>query len=141
MIALCNTTLENSFCSLYSLLFQQRSSVGFVSRRLSIGVESSKFLGVQRIFAQKVVQFCQPFFFGVTSKKWSSLVFICKCWAPFFEVKQRWAQFCPNFQGFCPEFQQIKTFGGALAPPALTPPTPLRLSTDCFCRSHVILFL
>ena len=26
--------------------------------------------------------------------------------------------FCPNFQVFCPDFWQIKTFGGALAPPA-----------------------
>jgi len=28
--------------------------------------------------------------------------------------------FYPDFQGFCPDFQQIKTFGGALAPPLPT---------------------
>jgi len=28
---------------------------------------------------------------------------------------------CPNFPGFCPDFWQIKTFGGAFSPP---PPTP-----------------
>jgi len=32
---------------------------------------------------------------------------------------------CPNSFRFCPNFQQIKNFGGALAPPALPPPTPL----------------
>jgi len=64
----------------------------------------------------------------------------------FFEVKQLWALFlpkfsgifleiwgfcsdfqgfCPNFRRFCPNFQQINIFGGALAPPAPPPPTPL----------------
>jgi len=33
--------------------------------------------------------------------------------------------FCPNFQRFFPDFRQTKTFGGALAPLALSPPTPL----------------
>jgi len=67
-------------------------------------------------------------FFGVTSKKG----FICF----FANVGRRFCpdlqgfcpdfqRFCPNVQGFCPDFQQIKTFGGALAPPAPQPPTPL----------------
>jgi len=53
-----------------------------------------------------------------------------------FEIKERWApflprfsgillKFCPDFQDFCPDFRQMKTFGGALAPPAAPPPTPL----------------
>jgi len=52
-------------------------------------------------------------FFGVTSKK--RHVFFCKPWAPFFEVKQRSAPFLRGFSGMLPSFQQIKTFGGALA--------------------------
>jgi len=32
---------------------------------------------------------------------------------------------CPDFQEFCPDFWQIKTFWGALAPPAPPFPTPL----------------
>ena len=52
---------------------------------------------------------------GVTSKK-DLHVFLRKPWAPFFEVKQHWTPFYPDFQGFCLDFQQIKTFGGALSP-------------------------
>jgi len=37
--------------------------------------------------------------------------------------------FYADFQGCCPDFQQIKTFGGALAPPAPPPPTPLLFIT------------
>jgi len=62
--------------------------------------------------------------------------------------------FCPDFQGFCPDFHQIKTFGGALAPPATPPPTPLAhcversahgtphhgfnllISVECACVEH-----
>jgi len=35
----------------------------------------------------------------------------------------------PDFQGFCSDFQQIKTFGGALATPVPSPPTPLLFIT------------
>jgi len=28
---------------------------------------------------------------------------------------------CPNFSGFCPNFQQFKTFGDTLTPPTPTP--------------------
>jgi len=31
--------------------------------------------------------------------------------------------FYPDFQGFCPDFQQTKTFGGALATPSPHTPT------------------
>jgi len=58
-------------------------------------------------------------------------MFFCKRWAPFFEIKQSWHQFFPEFQRFFPEFGQIKTFGGALAPLVPPPPTPL-------LQSHVI---
>jgi len=37
---------------------------------------------------------------------------------------------CPTFPGFCPDFRQIKTFGGGLAPPH---PTPL---TRHHCNIH-----
>ena len=120
-----------------------------------IGVGADKFVGVRRIFAQIspnlpkkfLCAFCPYIFshkedeglFLVWPPKKVLIVFFCKRWAPFFEVKQCWApffldfqgfypdfqRFCPNFQGFCPNFQQIKTFGGALVPPAVPPPTPL----------------
>ena len=64
-------------------------------------------------------------FFGVTSKK-ALHVFFCKPWAPFFEASNVGCHFYPDFRGFCPDFQQIKTFGGALAP---SPPTPLLFIT------------
>jgi len=58
-------------------------------------------------------------------------VFFCKRWAPFFEIKQRWTPFVPGFSrvlsifsgillGFCPGFQQIKTFGVRLRPTSCT---------------------
>ena len=38
--------------------------------------------------------------------------------------------FYQKFQKFCPDFQQIKTFGSALPPPATPPPTPLLFSSN-----------
>ena len=38
---------------------------------------------------------------------------------------QIFRNFSHIFEGFCREFQQIKTFASALAPPAPSPPTPL----------------
>jgi len=46
----------------------------------------------------------------------------------FFKSKHVGCHFCrisTDFQGFCPDFHQIKTFGGALAHPTPPPPTPL----------------
>jgi len=37
--------------------------------------------------------------------------------------------FYPDFQGFCPDFQLIKTIGVAFATPAYPPPTPLLFIT------------
>jgi len=49
-------------------------------------------------------------------------VFFWKSWVLFFEIKQRWVPFCPNFQRFCLNFRQIKPFRGTLTSP---PPMPL----------------
>ena len=79
---------------------------------------SRQMCGVRRIFAE-FPQTCPKSFlcnfchFGVTSRK----VFIC-----FFNFGRH---FYPHFQGFFPDFQQIKTFRGALAIPAPPSPTPL----------------
>ena len=54
-------------------------------------------------------------------------VFFCKRWEPFSEVKQCWAPFLLEFSGIFTGFQQIKTFGGTLSPPAPPLPTPLSL--------------
>jgi len=97
-----------------------------------IGVGASKFLGVQRIFAQNFpnlpkklsCNFYRPFLWCDLQQN-GRYLFVCKPWAPFFEVKQRWAPFLPKFSGILLDFQQIKTFGGALAPPAPLPSTPL----------------
>jgi len=34
-------------------------------------------------------------------------------------------RFSPDFKWFFPDFHQIKSFGGAVAPPALPPSTPV----------------
>jgi len=45
---------------------------------------------------------------------------------PYFQVVcQELQLLCEHFNRFCPDFQQIKTFGGAFAPPELPPPIPL----------------
>jgi len=63
----------------------------------------------------------------------------------FCHIKVRWAPFCPYFQGvypdfqlvcegfhrFCSNFEQIKTFGGPLAPPPPTPLLPLHVGLQC----------
>ena len=68
------------------------------------------------------------------------LIWFCKRWTPFLQIKQRRAPllllefsrslsrfsdilpvfhgFCSDFQAFCPDFHQMKTYVGALAPPA-----------------------
>ena len=102
---------------------------------LAIGVVASKFLGVQRIFAQIFpnlpkklsCNFYQPFLWRDLQK----MVFSClsaNLGRQFSKSDNVGCHFCPDFQGFCPDFQQIKTFGGALAPAAPPPPAPLDLA-------------
>jgi len=107
--------------------------------RTTIGVGASKFLGVQRIFAQIFPNlpkklssnFCGRFF-GVTSIKIVFTCFSASVGCHFCLDFQGFCLdirgFCSDFQGFCPEckgfspnVRQIKIFGGALAPPPLTP--------------------
>ena len=87
---------------------------------LDISVGAGKFLGMRRIFPRShpnlPEKFCVTFAnkfsliknpFGVTSKN-RIHVFFCKRWAPFL----------PRFSEILSGFQQIKTFGGSLSPPA-----------------------
>jgi len=50
-------------------------------------------------------------FFGVTSKK-GLYVFFCTPWAPFFEIKRRWAPFLTGFSGILPRFSANQNFWG-----------------------------
>jgi len=77
---------------------------------------------------------CFPCQFGRHKKSFSRqfgchYFYIKAFWAPFllrFSVSFRGSRrFCPDFMGFCPDFHQIKPFGGATAPPL---PTPVALS-------------
>jgi len=43
----------------------------------------------------------------------------------FQKVLRDFRGFFPDFMGFLPDFHQIKTFGGAVAPPVPPPPTPV----------------
>ena len=107
-----------------------------------IGLGAGKVLEMQRIFARispnspKI--FCATFaykfsptkiiktFFGVTSKK----VFMCfsaKLGRYFLKSSNVGRHFYADFQGCCPDFQQIKTFGDLLTPSA--PPPPLLFIT------------
>ena len=52
-------------------------------------------------------------------------VYFCKHWAPFFEIKERWAPFVPWFSGILPGFSTNQNFGGAHSPSAPPPLTPL----------------
>ena len=50
-------------------------------------------------------------------------MFLCKPWAPFFEVKQHWAIFLHGFSGLLPRFSAKHNFWGELATPAVCTPT------------------
>ena len=79
-----------------------------------IGVVASNFWGCKR-FLPKVSQtcskrlscnFCRPFLWCDLQINGLHLCF-CKPWAPFFQVKQRWAPFLPRFQGILPRYLGI----------------------------------
>ena len=88
----------------------------------TIGVGEGKFVGGAKDFcpnfpklARKVLgDFAYKSFpskimktyFGMTSKS-GLLVFFCKRWAPFYEIKQRWAPFLPGFSEILPRFSRI----------------------------------
>jgi len=55
-------------------------------------------------------------FLGVASRK-GLHVFLCKPWAPFFEVKQRWAQFVFGFSGILPIFSPNQSLWGCACSP------------------------
>jgi len=77
-----------------------------ISKHIDVG--ASKFLGVQRNFAQNfpnlpkklLCNIYRPFLWCSLHKNGLNL-FFCKPWAPFLKVKQRWVSFLPDFQGFC----------------------------------------
>jgi len=56
-------------------------------------------------------------------------VFLCKLWAPFFEVKQRLELFLSGFSGLLPRFSANHNFCIALANSAPLTPTPLLFIT------------
>jgi len=86
--------------------------------------EQANFWGCKGFLPKKLS--CNIFrpFFGVTSKKWSSLVFI-KTLGAIFEVKQRWAPFLPRFSGIFPGFSTNQNFWGYAVPLSHPTATPL----------------
>jgi len=109
-----------------------------------IGAGGGKVLGARRIFFPNIPKltrkgFCATFaykFFpakiiktllGVISKK----IFMC-----FSANLGRY--FHPDFQIFCPDFQQIKIFWGELAPTASPPPAQLLFITVSWVISQFI---
>ena len=58
-----------------------------------------------------------------TSETRALHVLLGAIFAHIFRVSSGLQRFSEGFQRFCPDFLQIKTFGGALAPPAPPPPT------------------
>jgi len=87
-----------------------------------VAVGASKFLGVQRIFAEifpnlpkkLLCNLWRPFFYW--PPKNGLPLFFCKRWALFFEVKQRWAPFLPRFLGIFPGFSSNQNLGVRLHP-------------------------
>jgi len=77
-------------------------------------------------------------FFDVTTKKGLDVVF-SKCWAPFFDVKQRGRHFCSDFRDFAQSVKILPRFSGILPGfsanqnfwgHACTPFTPTSYTTD-----------
>jgi len=77
--------------------------------------------GGAKDFCPNFPKLAQNVFVRLLPTNLKTSVFFCKWWAPFFLDFQG---ICPDLQRFFPDFQQIKTFGGALSTP---PPTPLHI--------------
>ena len=98
---------------------------------LAIGIAASKHLRVRRIFSRisRIFSrmFCQQTF---SHKDHESLIWCdlqkMTLGAIFWSQNNAGNHFCPDFQGLCPDFWQIKTFGGALG----TPAPPASYTTD-----------
>ena len=95
----------------------------FAIRRLKRRCRSREIFGGAKDYCPNFPKLAQKFFvrllltnflpettsrpvFDVTPKK-VLIVFFCKRWAPFFEVKQRWGPFLPGFSGILPRFPRI----------------------------------
>jgi len=95
-----------------------------------IGVGAGKFVACEGFCLKSFLcNFCLQIFshkdhedlFLVKPPKKGLYVFLCKPWAPFFEVKQPWAPFLPGFSILLPRFSANQNFWG----PAPPPPKPL----------------
>ena len=90
----------------------------------NIGVGAGKCLGVQRSFDRIFPNLPEKFWatsstnfslkdhedlFWVISKK-GLHVFLCKRWAPFYEIKQGWAPFFPGISEILPRFSINQNF-------------------------------
>jgi len=69
-------------------------------------------------------------------------------WSDFKGILEDSQIFCPDFTGFCPDFmgffpdlQQIKIFGGAVAPSASPPPAPVPMQVSHIRRNLHCLFV
>ena len=108
----------------------------------SIIREEGKFLGVRRIFGGIFPNSPEKFLcdYPLPEHFWDELqkkafMLFCKQWTPisariFKYLSQIFWDFT-DFQGFCQDFLQIKTFGGVLTPP---PPTPLCSMTTIWVK-------
>jgi len=150
-------------CDDYFIAWNEFSGLPFIFMVYDVtvitGVEASKFLGVQK-FSRTCPKSCLPTFadrFLVWPPKNGLRLFFCKRWAPFFEIKERWAPFLPRYSGILPRISKIlpkfsgilprfstnqnfwgcacppPPFGGVLAP---RPPTPLTVIFVFVCGRH-----
>jgi len=112
-----------------------------------IGAGAGKILGVRRIFVRILPNVPEK-----TPNKQSDLQkkLCMRFWAPFFSNQSRlgatfahilsksvqiFRDFAKKFHGFFPDFNQVKTFRGALALSATPPPTPVLSFHSAQCQS------
>jgi len=113
----------------------QRSHWDLLSRLLRrTSVRAGKFWGCEGFLPEKFSDhfLCIKTVFRMTSKNktyscdFGHLFFKSKHVGRHFCTRFQWVcegcqRFCPYFCWFCPDFYKVKSFGGALAPPPLTP--------------------